>query len=88
MAQNLWSLTMNIKNKKTGPLDRLITHMAVSGFGQVLKSDPREKPEVFSRDFAARVFGLWPNTCRPSADEAKVPDAREKKPVVPRVKRL
>ena len=34
---------------------------AVSGFGQVLKSDPR----VFSRCFAARVFGrtfvgLWP----------------------------
>jgi len=34
---------------------------AVSGFGQVLKSDPR---------FAARVFGLRPKTCRPAADEA------------------
>ena len=74
--------------KKTGPLDRLITLLAVSGFDQVLKSDPREKPEVFSRDFAACVFGLWPNTCRPAADEAKLPDAREKKPVVHRVKRL
>ena len=32
---------------------------------------------------AARVFGLWPNKC--AADEAKVPDAREKKLLVPRV---
>ena len=47
---------------------------AVSGFGQVLKSD-----------FAARVFGVRPNTCRPVADETKLPDAREKKPLVPRV---
>ena len=47
---------------------------AVSGFGQVLKSG-----------FAARVFGVRPNTCRPPADETKLPDAREKKPLVPRV---
>ena len=37
---------------------------AVSGFRQVLKSDPREK------FFFSRVFGLWPKTCRPAADEA------------------
>ena len=54
---------------------------AVSGFGQVLKSDPR----VFSRGFAARVFGLRPNTRRSTADETKLSDAREKKPLVPRV---
>ena len=42
---------------------------AVSGFGQVLKSDPRGKP----------------NTSRPVADETKLPVAREKKPLVPRV---
>ena len=38
---------------------------------------------LFSRGFAhaAHVFGLWPNTCRP----ANLPDAREKKPLVPRV---
>ena len=42
----------------------------------VLKSDPR---------FAARVFSLRPNTCRPAADETKFPVAREKKPLVPRV---
>ena len=35
--------------------------------------------------FAARVFGLRPNTCRPVADEMKLPVAREKKPLVPRV---
>ena len=34
---------------------------AVSGFDQVLESDPR---------FAARVFCLRPKTCRPVADEA------------------
>ena len=33
----------------------------------------------------ARVFGLRPNTCLPAADEAKLPVAREKKPLVPRV---
>ena len=48
---------------------------AVSGFGQVLKSDPR----------FARVFGLWSKTCRLAADETKLPVAREKKPLVPRV---
>ena len=43
------------------------------GFGQVLKSDPREKvPEVFSRGFAAHVFGLRPNECRPTAEETKL----------------
>ena len=31
------------------------------------------------------VFGLRPNTCRPAADETKLPIAREKKPLVPRV---
>ena len=50
---------------------------AVSGFDQVLKSDPR--------GFATRVFDLRPNTCRPAADETKLPVAREKKPQVPRV---
>ena len=49
----------------------------VSGFDQVLKSDPR--------GFATRVFDLRPNTCRPAADETKLPVAREKKPLVPRV---
>ena len=48
---------------------------AVSGFSQVLKSDPR----------FARVFGLWPNTCRLAAYQTKLPVAREKKPLVPRV---
>ena len=33
----------------------------------------------------ARVFGLWPNTFLPAADETKLPGAREKKPLVPRV---
>ena len=33
---------------------------------------------IFSRGFASRVFGLWPNTCRPAADETKLPVAREK----------
>ena len=41
---------------------------AVSGFGQVLKSDPLRR-----------------SCLRPSADETKLPDAREEKPVVPRV---
>ena len=36
--------------------------------------------------FAARVFGLQPNTCRPAADKTKLPVAREKKPLVPRVR--
>ena len=40
---------------------------------------------LFSRGFAAHVFGLWPNTCRPAADETNLPHAREKKPLVPRV---
>ena len=52
---------------------------AVSDFGQVLKIDPREN------GFAARVFGLRPNTCRPAVDETKFPVVREKKPLVPRV---
>ena len=30
----------------------------------------RYAPEVFSRGFAARVFGLRPKTSRPAADEA------------------
>ena len=34
--------------------------------------------------FAARVFGLRPNTCRPVADETKLTFARVKKPLVPR----
>ena len=34
---------------------------------------------------AGRVFGLRPNTCRPAADETKLPVAREKIPLVPRV---
>ena len=42
---------------------------ALSGFGQVLKSDPR----------------LRSNTCRLVANETKLPVAREKKPLVPRV---
>ena len=51
------------------------------------RSSPKKWParKVFSRGFAARVFGLRPNTCRPAADETKLPVAREKKPVVPRV---
>ena len=28
------------------------------------------RAKSFSRGFAARVFGLWPKTCRPVADEA------------------
>ena len=28
---------------------------------------------------------FWPNTCRPEADETKLPDAREKKPLAPKV---
>ena len=44
---------------------------AVSGFGQVLKSD-----------FAARLFGLRPKTCR---RPTKLLVKREKKPLVPRV---
>ena len=55
------------------------------GFRSSLKKWPARK--VFSRGFAARVFGLRPNmyTCRPVADETKLPVAREKKPLVPRV---
>ena len=45
---------------------------AIFGFGQVLKSG-----------FAARVFGVRPNTCRLTADETKLPDAREKNPSYP-----
>ena len=45
---------------------------AIFGFGQVLKSG-----------FAARVFGVRPNTCRLTADETKLPDAREKNPWYP-----
>ena len=52
-------------------------------FRSSLKKWPARK--VFSRGFAARVFGLRPNTCRPAADETKLPVAREKKPLVPRV---
>ena len=44
---------------------------AVSGFGQVLKSD-----------FAARLFGLRPKTCR---RPTKLLVKREKKPLLPRV---
>ena len=44
---------------------------ADSGFGQVLKNDPREK--------------LRRSCLRPSADETKLPVTREKKPLVPRV---
>ena len=36
-------------------------------------------------DFAARVFGLRSDTCRPAANKTKLPVAREKKPLVPRV---
>ena len=46
---------------------------AVSGFGQVLKGDPREKLRRSCQ------FGLRPNTCRPAADKVKLPVAREKK---------
>ena len=41
-------------------------------------------PEAFHVRF--RVFGLRPNTCRTTADETKPPVAREKKPLVPRVR--
>ena len=43
---------------------------AVSGFGQFLKSDSREKRVFSYRGFAARVFGRKPTTCWPAADEA------------------
>ena len=45
---------------------------AVSAFGQDLKV-------TRAKSFAARVFGLRPNTCRPVANETKLPVAREKK---------
>ena len=48
---------------------------AVSGFGQLLKSDPH-----FFLFLFFFVFSL-----RSSADETKLPVAREKKPLVPRV---
>ena len=38
-----------------------------------------------ARAFLSRVFGLRPNTCRPAADQSKIPVARKKKPLVPRV---
>ena len=41
-------------------------------------------PEAFHVEF--RVFGLRPSTCRTTADETKLPVAREKKPLVPRVR--
>ena len=50
---------------------------AVSG---VLKSDPREKLYLFSRGFAARVFGLRPT-------KRSCPSHARKKPLVPRVSR-
>jgi len=37
------------------------------------------------RGFRFRVFVLRPNTCRPAADETKLPVPREKKPLEPRV---
>ena len=43
---------------------------AVSGFGQKVTR---------TKSFAPCVFGLRPNTCRPVADETKLPVAREKK---------
>ena len=43
---------------------------------------------LFMGGFAARVVGLWPNTCRLAADETKLPVAREKKPLVSRVVQL
>ena len=46
--------------------------------GQVLKV-------TRAKTFAARVFGLRPNTCRPAADETKLPVAHEKKPLLHRV---
>ena len=73
---------------------------AVSGFGQVLKSDLREKlhstewknlylcmnlSTLGTRGFFSR---LCRSCFRPAADETKLPDALEKKPLVPRVDRF
>ena len=52
-------------------------------FRSSLKKCSVEK--LYSRRFAARVLGLRRNTHRPAADETKLPVAREKKPLVPRV---
>ena len=75
------------------PIFRLLRHAAYPGcqrlfmrgfrFQSSLQKWPARK--AFSRGFAARVFGLRPNTCRPAADETKLPFVGEKKPLVPRV---
>ena len=51
----------------------------------VVRTFPSYQPGSGRCGFAAPVFGLRPNTCRPAADETKLPDAGEKKPLVPRV---
>ena len=75
-TRSLWSRFQNYLNT-IFLLEHLTTlgargfSCANSGFGQVLKSDSREK--------------LRRSCLRPSADETKLPVAREKKPLVPRV---
>ena len=55
---------------------------AVSGFGQVLKSDPRENFFLATSPLVSSAFGRRRVGLRPT----KVLVTREKKPLVPRVK--
>ena len=70
LENNTEALVISKRLKFSYTLDARDFSCAVSGFGQV---------------FSVRVFGPRPNTCRPAADETKLPVAREKKPLVPRV---
>ena len=57
-------------NKRPG---RLLDHLRYHVFSCLFRCHSPWVPEVFSRGFAASVFGLRPNTCRPAADETKLP---------------
>ena len=74
-SENFRFFFLSTKNSLTCTLGARGFSCAVSGFGQVLKSDPREKLFFFL-------------AASPAADKTKLPVAREKKPLVPRVLNL
>ena len=67
----------------------LVNSLASASLIDGLETRSRSIQQGKSRRSAPEVFfsrlRLRPNTCRPEADETKLPDAREKKPLVPRV---
>ena len=67
----------------------LVNSLARASLIDGLETRSRSIQQGKSRRSAPEVFfsrlRLRPNTCRPEADETKLPDAREKKPLVPRV---